>query len=260
MISICCTYYRSLTLANLAAALFSIRQQNFAEVSEIVLVDNNTDDAIENIQACFGSLNFPVPVHLHSYKHEDARKTHSWSTNVAVSHASSPQVLFTRADYLLSFDAVERLVSASTSSDAFVVGGYYDLRADVHACERTDWRRCGPSVLRPFGREYAHTAIDSGVWFTGRQSFDLVGGLDERLTAYGHAQTLFQYQIVRAGVECVRLPEILFYHPRHEYVAPRDLAVAHQQLKDIGVSLPELWDRYDGPDHPHYDEQGVFHG
>lgn len=260
MISICCTYYRSLTLAHLAAALYSIRQQTFAQVAELLVLDNNTDTPIGDLERTIDALAFPVPVRLVSVKHGDPTKTHAWSTNAAVRAASEPWILFTRADYLLAFDAVDRFAAVSTAAAVFVVGGYYDIATDLAACEQTSWRVDGPAALHPLGREYGHTIIDAGVWYTSRQVFDLVGGLDERLTAYGHAQTHFQHKLYTAGVAFVRLPEILFYHPQHAYEVPRDLTVAHAQLQAIGVSLPDLWARYDGPDHPRYDAQGVFHG
>ena len=252
MISICCTYYRSLTLANLAAALYSVRRQTLSSVAEIVLLDNNTDDAPEAIARVVDDLAFPVPVRVLSCKHGDRTKTHAWSTNAAVAHAREPWILFTRADYLLAFDAIDRFIEAPPSSDlTFIVSGYFDVRADIGTCERTEWRREGPEVLRSMGRAYAHTPIDAGVWFTSRQAFDLVDGLDESLTAWGHAQTHFQHKLYRAGVACLCLPEILFYHPDHAYEVPRDLALARAQLQQIGVSLGELWARYDGPEHPY---------
>lgn len=260
MISICCTYYRSLTLANLAAALYSIRQQNLSHVDELVVLDNNTADPAAEIEHVIDALAFPIPVRFLSCKHGDRARTHTWSTNAAVHAASSPWILFTRADYLLAFDAVDRFAAATSSEDAFVIGGYYDVHVDILACEQTGWRQRGPSVLQSMGREYGHTIIDAGVWYTSRRVFDLVDGLDERLTVYGHAQTHFQHKLFCAGVEFVRLPEVLFYHPRHAYDVSKDLTLAHQQLQAIGVALPDMWARYDGPDHPRYDEQGVFHG
>jgi len=250
MIAICCPYYRSLTLANLSAALFSLRQQTFTHVAEVVVLDNNTDDPVEAIEAVVDALAFPVPVRLLSVKHGDVTKTHAWSTNTAVRATSAAWVLFMRADYLLAFDAVDRLVAA-TSDPAFIVGGYYDLDADIQACEQTQWRQQGPAVLHPLGREYFHTAIDAGVWCTTRTIFETVGGLDESLTAWGHAQTHFQYKLHRAGIPTRRLSEILFYHPTHAYVAPRDHVIARTELERVGVTLGECWARYDGPDHPY---------
>lgn len=260
MIAICCVYYRCLALVNLAASLYSIRQQDLTHVEEIVVLDNNTDDPVERIQAEIDALDFPVPVRLLSCKHGDSSKTHTWSTNTAVRATRAPWVLFTRADYLLAFDAVERFTSEPSSPLMFMVGGYVNVHCDIETCERTEWRRLGPSVLGPLGREYGHTIIDAGVWYASRQAFDMVDGLDERLTVYGHAQTHFQHKLYLAGVAFVRLPEILFYHPQHGYDAPKDLGLAHKELEAIGVSLPEMWARYDGPNHPHYDDRGVFHG
>lgn len=260
MITICLTYYRSLTLANLEAALYSVRQQNLTGVREILIVDNNTDDAETDILDVIDSMGFPVPARLLSLKHGDRAKTHAWSTNVAVRAAQTEWVLFTRADYLLAFDAVERFLAALTDEPSFIVGGYYDVHVDIAAVEQTAWRQQGPSVLHPMGREYFHTVIDSGVWCTTRSVVEQVGGLDERLVAYGHAQTYFQHQVYCAGVPFVRVPEVLFYHPRHDYDVARNLPVAHDELVAIGGDLVACWARYDGPGHPRYDADGVFHG
>lgn len=260
MITICLTYFVSLTLANLAAALYSVRQQDVSRVAEIVILDNNTSDTPEAIQQIIDALQFPVPVRLVSVKHGDPTKTHAWSTNAAVREAATPWVFFTRADYILSFDALARSAAAATSPRQFVIGGYYDIGVDIQACETTSWRTDGPAVLHRYGREYGHTIIDSGVWYTSREAFDLVGGLDERLVSYGHAQTHFQHKLFVAGIEFVRLREILFHHPRHAYAFPKDLRTAHAELAAIGVNTADLWERYDGPNHPRYDREGVFHG
>jgi hypothetical protein len=52
MMTICFVYFKSLTLANLAASLFSIRQQDFSRVKALVVVDNNTEDSAQDIQTC----------------------------------------------------------------------------------------------------------------------------------------------------------------------------------------------------------------
>jgi GT2 family glycosyltransferase len=94
------------------------------------------------------------------------------------------------------------------------------------------------------GDIYDHTEVDSGVWAASKETFNLVGGLDESLTAWGHAQTEFQYRLHLAGVEFVRVPEVLFWHPRHG--GERDLALAHAQLRDRGFEPRDLWKRYHG--------------
>ncbi len=252
MITICLTYFKSLTLANLAAALHSVWRQDLSLIDEIIILDNDSWDTLEAIQQEIDKFDFPVPVRLLSYKHGDSARTHSWSTNEAVRHVDTPWVLFTRADYLLAFDAVERFAQAVGNDNQFIVGGYWDVTIDIHSCEQYPWRSEGPQVLRPFGREYDHVLIDAGVWMTRRETFDKVGGLDEALTAWGHAQTHFQHKLFCAGVEFVRIPFILFYHPVHGYVAPKDIGLSHAQLRAVtGLDIKECWARYNGPDNPY---------
>lgn len=249
MITICFTYFRSLALANLAAALYSLRRQDLANVEAIVVLDNNTDDLMPSMQAIVDGLAFPIPVHLMSHKHGDHAKTHSWSTNTVLREAVAPWVFFSRADYILDFDAVKRFSdvvrSKSGDWDGFVTGNVYHLNADVGVCEMTRWREAGPRELLSLpGAEASYTVIDAGVWMARKATFDRVGGLDEGLTAWGHAQTHFQHKLFKAGVEFVRIPEPMFYHPQHS--APRDLDLAHRQLGERGISLHDLWSRHEG--------------
>ncbi len=247
MITLCFTYFKSLTLHALAAALFSVRKQDLSAVSAIVVIDNDTADSKDDIHDVIEHLAFPVPVFLGSFKHEDATKTHSWSTNAAV-HAApmTPWILFSRADYLLDFGLVESFVKVVGEHPAdwngFVTANVYHLSVDLARCEETEWRHFGPGMLRSLpGAEADYTAIDAGVWMARHTTFCAVGGLDERLSAWGHAQTHFQHKLHLAGVEFVRIPKPLFFHPQH--AAPRDLGLAHQQLAERGVDLKEMWAR-----------------
>ena len=249
MISVCFTYFRSLALANLRAALYSVRQQDLSSVERIIIVDNNTEDAVESIQNEIDALAFPVPTMLHSHKHGDETKTHPWSTNEAVRHATAPWVLFSRADYILDFNLLSRFSAVVRERpqtwDGFVTANVFHLNADIAACEATPWRGSGVSALRALpGIEEDHTVIDSGVWLARKESFARVHGLNESLSAWGHAQTHFQYKLFATGTEFIRIPEPLFFHPRHS--APRDLALAHEQLAQQGVELKEMWRRYAG--------------
>jgi len=251
-VTACLTYFKSLTLANLAASLWSLHQQDLSRVKEIVIVDNDTVDSGHEVRITADAFAFPVPVRVLSFKHGDPSKTHAWSTNRAVQEVTTPLVFFTRADYLLDCEAVSNLTDAVQTENQFVVGGYYDVQADVYRCEQTDWRLRGPSVLQPLGRSYDHVLIDSGVWLTSKKLFNSVGGLDESLTAWGHAQTHFQHKLFLAGAEFVRVPTIVFYHVAHAYVAPRDHVEASRQLKNLGVTLGTMWARYTGPDNPYH--------
>jgi GT2 family glycosyltransferase len=249
MVTICFTYFRSLSLENLAAALYSIRRQDFGRVAEIVVVDNNTDDDAAAIQSVIDACRFPVPVRLLSYKHGNASRTHAWSSNVAVLAADTPWVLFCRADYVLDFGFLQKCLAVVDAHpadwDGFVTGYVRHLHVPVSRCELTEWRTAGAEVLRNQpGTNEDHMMIDAGVWLARRAAMLRVGGLDERLSAWGHAQTDVQYRLHASGTEFVQIPEVLFYHPRH--AAVRDINLAHRQLRDIGVDLHALWSRYGG--------------
>ena len=248
-LTICFTYFKSLSLSNLEAALYTVRQQDLPRVQSIIIVDNDSPDERQSIQNIINDMQFPVPVELLSFKHGDATKTHSWSTNVAISHATTPWVLFTRADYLLDFNLLlkfyEVMASKPRDWDGFITGNVYHLQPDIGACNTINWRRFGPSELRALpGTEEQYMVIDAGVWMIRRQAHQRVGGLDESLTAWGHAQTHFQYKLHQTGTEFVRIPQPLFFHPMHG--APRDISLAHQQLQERGINIKELWARYEG--------------
>lgn len=251
MITICLTYFRSLSLTNLAAALYSVLQQDFDQVKELILFDNNTWDTPRELHDLIDNLQFPIPVRLLSFKHGDLTKTHSWSTNRAVQEVTTPWVFFCRADYLLRFDMLHRcmdvLEAHSADWNGFITGNGCHLHVGIEVCEKVDaWRTYGPNVLKSLlgGVEFNYTSIDAGVWMARRDAFIGVGGLEEGLTSWGHAQTHFQWKMHKAGVEFVRIPQTLFFHPFHG--GERDITLAHQQIGGIEF-LREMWARYDGP-------------
>ncbi len=249
MITICLIYFKSLTLKNLDAALYSIRQQDLSNVRDIVLVDNDTDDNPNDIAKVVSRHLFPIHVNLYSYKHGVSTRTHSWSSNIAISKVYSPWVFFTRADYVLDFDIVKKfsLVAAEYREHwpGFITSNGCHLSDDIAACERQPWREQGTTVLRNLhGVQFDYTIIDAGVWMAQRASVVFVGGLDESLSAWGHAQTEFQARLHKSGVEFVRVPEVLFWHPMHG--GQRDIALANEQLGALGVDVKELWDRWEG--------------
>jgi len=250
MITICFTYFKSLSLAHFQAALYSISRQDLRDVKELIIVDNDTGDSIETMESILADLKLSIPYRLYSYRHSDPVKTHAWSTNAAVYEVVTPWVLFSRADYILDFNLLSSFteVVRQRGEDwhGFVTGNVYHLNVDIARCEEAQWRQYGPQILRALpGREETYMHIDAGVWLSRKDTFDRVGGLDERLTAWGHAQTQFQFQLHQSGVEFHRIPLPLFFHPQH--AAERDLAVAHEQLASIGVKPRDLWARYEGP-------------
>jgi GT2 family glycosyltransferase len=242
MITICFTYFKSLTLANLAAALYSVRRQDFARVKEVVIVDNDTEDSAHEIRTIVDALAFPVPVRILSFKHGDVTKTHSWSANKAIKEATTPWIFFTRADYLLDFSIIQKFVQRTPNWNGFITSNGCHLGQDIGQCEHTNWRIDGPGIFR--GVDFDYTLIDSGVWMARKSAIDYIGGLDERFSVWGHAQTDFQHRLYQSGVEFVRVPERLFFHPLHE--APRNITLANQELSARGASLREMWQRYHG--------------
>jgi len=246
-LTICLTYFRSLSLANLAASLFSVRQQEMDRVNSVVIVDNNTDDSIRDVLEVINAADLHVPVDFSSFKHKDTAKAQAWSTNVTVRRAQTTWVFYTRADYLLNFDIVRKFLAIVDSKpdtwEGFLVSHGCHLGNSIAECEATTWRESGPRVLH--GVEYDYTEIDSGVWMARRETFDRIGGFDERLSAWGHAQTEFQHRMFTAGVEFVRVPEVLFFHPAHG--GEKDIEVGHRQLRDLGLDIREMWERYPGP-------------
>jgi len=248
MITICLTHFRSLTLFNLDAALYSLRQQDFSKVAKIIVLDNNTDDPVPSIWAIINRYNFPVPALVISSKHGNPKRTHSWSTNRAVHEVQTPWIFFTRADYLLDSGILQNWVEVVEARgqqwNGFVTSNTRHLAVDIGEVEKTNWRVDSFALRRLPGMETDYGDIDSGVWLTTKAAFDAVGGLDEGLTAWGHAQTHFQWKLFHAGVETVCFAGPMVYHPLHS--APRDIELAHKQLADQGVSLREMWQRHSG--------------
>lgn len=245
-ISVCFTHFKTLTLANLDAALYSVRQQDLSRVAEIAVFDNDSSDDWGEIQAVIDRQRFFVPARLLSVKHGDATRAQAWSTNQTVRRASFSWIFYTRSDYLLDASMLTKFIAVIDSKppdwDGFIVSHGRHLHQNIEQCEAIQWRVHGLHVLP--GVDYDYTEVDSGVWMARRETFERVGGFDERLAAWGHAQTEWQYRMHKAGVEFVRIPEVLFYHPQH--AAPRDIEVAHQQLRERGLDLHEMWARYHG--------------
>jgi hypothetical protein len=247
--TVCFAYFKSLTLAHLEASLLTLAMQDPSNVDEILILDNDTTDPTDDIRRVVDMLRFPVPVKFISIKHGDPTATHAWSTNQLVYGARSRWVFFTRADYLLEADALSSMLDVvarhTPEWDGFVTGDCYHLNPDLTECDAHEWRERGVGCLRHLPGALAdYTKIDSGVWLGRTESFRRVEGLDERLSAWGHAQTHFQHKLYQSGTEFVKVPRVLFYHPRH--AAPRDLAVAHAQLAEVGADLRAMWDRHEG--------------
>lgn len=245
-ITICLVYFRSVSLANLRAALYSVSHQDLSGVHEIIVLDNNSDDTVSDIRQVIQTQSLDAPIRLVSMKHGDATKTHAWSTNTSVRTTTTSWIFFTRADYLLEPGALQQYLCVMQSKPAgwrgFITSYGMHLSQDIAQIEATHWREMDHLSMRGTLIDYGE--IDTGVWLMPRVTFESVGGLDERLTAWGHAQTHFQHKLHESGAELVCIPKILYYHPLHS--AQRDLSEAHRQLAEIGGDLKTMWNRHPG--------------
>lgn len=246
-VTIAFTYFKSLNLLNLEASLYSVKQQDMTRVNSIVIVDNDTDDTIRSILDVIEGMEFRVRVCFTSLKHSDLSRAQAWSTNETVRRADTTWVFYTRADYLLDSSMLGKFTAVIDQKpdgwNGFIVSNGRHLGNDIAQCNAAGWRTRGPCVLG--GVDYDYTEIDSGVWMARRETFDAIGGFDEYLSAWGHAQTEFQHRMFVAGVEFHRIPETLFYHPAHG--GAKDIEIAHQQLRDRGGDIRKMWERYPGP-------------
>ena len=256
MISICFVHFDGgLDLRHLDAAWFSLSKQDFTGVNQVCFFDNNSPDSIDAIAAVLYRYPMPVPVHYEFAKHGDATKTQSWSVNHVCDTAKGPQILFTRSDYILDFTTVARFRHVSENlpfnarQTAFITSYAYHMAFDERGDQRIvgfrdieqyGWREHGPQVLleKVNGWKVDSSHLDAGVWLTQKALWALVGGLDERLSAWGYQQTVFQRALAQVGVHFPVLPEYLFFHQHH--AAPRSYDVAKVELAEIGLSVAEL--------------------
>lgn len=244
MTTICLVHFKTMPMASLEAAVWSLRQQDLSRIDEIVIVDNNSDALPSDIYALTSTLY--IRTRVISSKHQDLTRTHAWATNLVVAQVESPWFLMTRSDYLLASNTLEKfhaVIDAQPSDwNGFVTGDGSHLTVPLGECERLGWRQRGVESLG--GSRFDYTLIDAGVWMMRRAAFDKIEGLNEGLAAWGHSQTEFQYRLYASGVDFIRVPEVLFVHPLH--AGERDIAKANEQLAASGGDLKNMWDRYHG--------------
>ena len=193
-------------------------------------------------------MGFTVPVYFSSFKHRDKTKTHAWSTNAAVERAQTSWVFFTRADYILDWGIVNEFVQIADKKpedwNGFITSYGFHLNHDIGHVNFTNWRHVDEFPRHLPGVLIDYSKVDTGVWMMPKAGFNAVGGLDERLSAWGHAQTHFQHKLWEAGTEFVVIPKTMFFHPLHS--AERDLDLANRQIAEIGADLRGMWARHPG--------------
>jgi hypothetical protein len=244
-------YFRTLTLEHLDAEWFTLsRQSSWRGVTEVLFLDNNTDDDPRAIAEVLDRYPVPVPVRTCFEKHGQRDRTQSWSVNYCMREALTPWVLLTRADFLLEYNLVETLVGERDMRtetrpewDGFLTTYCHQMGCDAqlsnsdvlsrHSRRDAPWRTdpSGPASL--VGQEpacYFHdTNVDAGVWLTRRRLWEASGGLNERMVSWGYQQQAWQRSLLRLGTEVVNLPWYGFHHQHH--AAPRDFQQAARELR-----------------------------
>jgi len=160
MISLCFVHFRTLSLQHLDAAWFSLSKQDFTGVQEVCFLDNNTDDSPAAITAVLDRYPLPVPVFTRFAKHGDPTRTQSWSVNSVCQWAGGPWLFFTRSDYILAFDCLQKmrdqiLLRPTWDHRRFVSGWCWQMGADEALTnaetfvdvERYGWRERGMMAL-----------------------------------------------------------------------------------------------------------------
>lgn len=248
LIDVCFVHFRTLNLIHLEAAWYSLSRQGFDGVRQVNFLDNNTPESEEEIRAVLNKHKMPVPVVMEFAKHGDPDKTQSWSVNhVCRDMAQTSLVFFTRSDYILSFDCLQRFrakVYAHPLDKMFVSGWCWQMAYDREAknidanvdIEQYDWRHHGLKALleHPYAFRFHETNQDAGVWMTRREYMEDAGWMNEKLVSWGFQQSTFQRVMDRAGVRCVALPEYMFAHQHH--YADRNFDRAAQEYHEHGQS------------------------
>jgi hypothetical protein len=249
--SICFVFFRGLTLEHLDAAWFSVMKQEMLHVHSIYFLDNNTEYPEEAIRAVINRYPWPVPVVFKSVKHGDPTKTQSWSVNHVCQMAAPGQwIFFTRADYILNFDAVRRMraeiLDRPTWDHRRFVSGWcwqmaYDREArntpEVLDIEQYHWRERGMTALldHPYGFKFHETDQDAGVWFTKQDFLAEAGWMNEGLVSWGYQQSTFQRALTRIGITCSAVEDYLFAHQHH--YAERDFDKARAEYNAHGGGM-----------------------
>ncbi len=249
--SICFVFFRGLTLDHLDAAWYSVHKQDLLHVERIYFLDNNTEYSEEAINAVLKRYERDDIEYVKVFeKHGDSTRTQSWSVNRVCQMAGGPWILFTRADYILAWDAlarmrVEILDRPSWDWRRFVSGWCWQMAYDREAkntpevidIEKYRWREGGmPALLQhPYGFRFHETDEDAGVWFTAKDYLAEAGWMNEKLVSWGYQQSTFQRALKRIGITCSAVQDYLFAHQHH--YADRDFDRARQEYQQHGEGL-----------------------
>lgn len=247
--SICFVFFRGMNLEHLDAAWFSLHKQDFLHVERVYFLDNNTDYTEFEINAVLKRYERADVEYVKEFaKHGDLTRTQSWSVNrVCQMPPLDTWILFTRADYILAFDALKRmraqvLEQPTWDQRRFVSGWCWQMAYDREAknidanidIEQYGWRQRGmPALLEhPYAFRFHETDQDAGVWFTKQSYLAEAGWMNEKMTSWGYQQSTFQRALRGIGITCSAIEDYLFAHQHH--YAVRDFAKAQDEYNRFG--------------------------
>ena len=248
MLSIVFTFYRTLDLNHLERAITSLAKQTIWPLNdpkdELLFVDNNTEYDEADIRGVI-EPHFKYPfLNYHSCKHGDPNKRHSWSANYGIRHARNSKIFFTRADYILMEDAIEKM-DAIWKEGRFVSGWCWQMgckRQEVadRLClvydkdpeyESYAWRSNVRNLLQhPNAHSFPETDMDAGTYMTSKAAMKVGGWYDEAMIGFGYQQSTLQRRMAEGGIAMMVVPEYLFCHQHHE--AERDFDKALQEYRN----------------------------
>ena len=255
-ITIAFVHFRTTTLDHLDAAWFSLsKQDDWTDVVDVIVLDNNTDDAPVEIDAVLDRYPLlPCLPRLFVEKHGDPSRTHSWSVNRALLYATTPWVFFTRTDFLLDPSCLrtfretrDQRLARNPQWDGLITSWCHQMGFDAtlsntdalapHSMREAPWRQhpSGPrSLIGHVPACHFHDADkDAGVWLTRHSLWARSGGLNERMVSWGYQQSVWQTKLVnRFAAEMVQIPDYLFHHQHH--AAPRDPQQAAAEVQRWG--------------------------
>lgn len=232
MLSIVFVFYQTLDLDHLERAIFSLaKQTGLSRASELVFVDNNTVYDPAAIQTVVEMFEWPFPICYHWCKHGDDNRRHSWSANFGIRAATNELFFFTRADFILMEDCLERMAAAALDGAQPALAtswGWYLAREEEHAglkaevpYETYGWRQDARALFRhPSALQFRETALDAGVFVTSKKAMALGGWYDELMINFGFQQSTLQRRMRNAGVRMTAVEDYLFCHQHH--AADRD--------------------------------------
>jgi hypothetical protein len=246
-IDVCFVHFRSLNLVHLDAAWYSLSRQGFEGVRSIQFLDNNTPESEEEIREVLSRYEMPVPITMEFAKHGDSSRTQSWSVNhVCRDMARGPDIFFTRSDYILAFDCIQRfrhhIADQPPLQKTFCSGWCWQMAYDRDAqnidanvdIEQYDWRTHGMEALlkHPYAFRFHETDLDAGVWMTRKSFLEEAGWMNENLVSWGYQQSTFQRFLGRNNVHCIAIQDYMFAHQHH--YAVRDFALASAEYSQHG--------------------------